>query len=99
MRGGGAKNTTLVFGRKHLIIREFSLFNEVLGPKPHRKRVISVYISLRYTHNINNTLASLQTGTENITSTARTEAVLMSILSHKGEVKLTLSGPAAGYYH
>jgi hypothetical protein len=98
--GGGAKNiTTLVFGREHLIIREFSLFKEVLGPKPHKRRVISVNISLRYTYNINNTLASLQIDIENITSSARIEAVLMSILSHKGEVKLTPSGPAAGYYH
>jgi hypothetical protein len=38
--------TTLVFGRKHLIIHEFSLFKEVLGPKPHKKNVISEYISL-----------------------------------------------------
>lgn len=44
-------------------------------------------------------MASLQIGTENITSTARIEALIMTIISHKGEVKLTLSWPAAGYYH
>jgi len=72
--------TTLVFGGKHLIIRKFSFF-KVLGPRPHKKRGIGVYISLWYTHNINNSLASLQIGIKNITSTARIEELLMSILT------------------
>jgi hypothetical protein len=40
------KKIHFFFGREHLIIREFSLFREVLGPKPHKKGVINVYISL-----------------------------------------------------
>jgi hypothetical protein len=71
-----------------------------LGPKPHKKGVINVYISLWHTQNINNNLVSLEIDNENITSTARIEALSnVNPNSRKGEVELTLSWPAVGYYN